>query len=291
LELEKDLGTKGDVTTNYIFDKNEKKPVKAKIIAKEAGVVAGIEEIKYFLIDADPNFRPHIRGNFGIMFRVEDGQEIKKGDVLMEISADIHDLLAVERVILNLLMRMSGISTFTRKIVDNVKEYGTLITPTRKTLWGLLDKKAVSVGGGGTHRLNLADSVLVKDTHLDAMDRDFDKVLNKIISLKPDCRFIEVEVMNENEAIVATEKLYELLKGSGLMDIGVIMFDNMTPSEISKTLSSLKEKKLHENILFEASGGINEENVVEYAKTGVDIISMGILTMGARSLDFSMKII
>jgi len=290
LELEKDLGTKGDVTTNYIFDKNEKKPIKAKVIAKEDGIIAGIEEVKYFLVDADPNFRPHIRGNFGIMFKVEDGQKIQKGDTIMEISADIHDLLAAERVLLNLLMRMSGIATFTRDIVNKVKEYGTLITPTRKTLWGLLDKKAVSVGGGGTHRLNLADSVLIKDTHLDAENRNFDGILSKVIENKPDCRFIEVEVLDKKETLIAAEKLYKLLKESGLMDIGVIMFDNMSPQDVKGALDEMKNKKLYDNLLFEASGGINEKNVEEYAKTGVDIISMGCLTNGVRSLDMSMKV-
>jgi len=291
LELEKDLGTKGDITTNYIFDRNEKRPVKAKVIAKEAGVVAGIEEVKYFLVDADPNFRPHIRGNFGIMFKVEDGDRVEQGDILMEISADIHDLLAVERVLLNLLMRMSGIATFTRNLSDKVKKYGTLVTPTRKTLWGLLDKKAASVGGGGTHRLNLADSVIVKDTHLDVMDRDFGEVLKRVIDHKPDCKFVEVEVLNEKEALIAAEKLYDLLKGSGLMDIGVIMFDNMKPEEISKALDEMKNKKLYDNLLFEASGGIDEKNIERYAETGVDIVSMGCITNGVKSLDMSLKII
>src|SRR3989338_506993 len=152
LELEKDLSLKGDVTTDSIFP--ETRVVKAKIIAKKEGVFAGHDEIKYFLIDADAQFRPKIRGSFELNFHFRDGEEFKPGDVLVEISAELHDLLAVERATLNLIMRMSAIATMTRRMINIVKDHDVLITPTRKTLWGLIDKKAVVIGGGGSHRLN-----------------------------------------------------------------------------------------------------------------------------------------
>lgn len=289
LELEKDLGAKGDVTTNSLFP--ELKEVKAKVIAKEDGVLAGLEEIKYFLIDADENFRPRVSGKFSIDFKKKDGDLLHKGDVIMDISAEVHDLLAIERIMLNLLMRMSGIATKTRRIVDKVAEYGTLIVPTRKTLWGLLDKKGVVVGGGGTHRLNLCDAILIKDTHLDLMDRDFHKVLKSLGEKKPDCRFIEIEIENIDEAVSAAKFLSVNMATYQLNTIGAIMFDNTDPADIKKAIERIKADGLHEKLLFEASGGINEMNVAEYAATGVDIISMGELTNGVKSLDMSMKIV
>lgn len=289
LELEKDLGAKGDVTTWAVFP--EKQEAKAQVIAKENGILAGVEEVKYFLVDADTNFRPKVSGQFELNIKKNDGDVLKKGDVIMEILAEVHDLLAVERVVLNLLMRMSGVATKTHSIVKKVKEYGTLITPTRKTLWGLLDKKGVVIGGGGTHRLNLCDAVLIKDTHLDLLGRDIYRVMKNLSENKPDCRFIEVETESAKEALSAAKFLAVDLSTYKLNTIGAIMFDNMTPSDIKAALDEMKKEDLYEKLLFEASGGINEENVVEYAKTGVDIISMGELTNGVASLDMSMKIV
>lgn len=289
LELEKDLGAKGDVTTAAIFPENRE--VKARIIAKEDGVLAGVSEIGYFLVDADENFRPRVSGKFSLDLKKKDGDFLKNGDVIMEISAEVHDLLAVERVVLNLLMRMSGVATKTRRIVDKVEKYGTLIVPTRKTLWGLLDKKGVVVGGGGTHRLNLCDAVLIKDTHLDLMGGDVYRTLKTLSENKPDCRFIEVEIENPKEAVNAAKFLSVNLSTYKLNTIGVVMFDNTKPEDIKIAVDEIKKEGLYEKLLFEASGGINEENVVFYAETGVDIISMGSLTNGVESLDMSMKIV
>jgi len=185
---------------------------------------------------------------------------------------------------------MSGVATKTRRIVEKVKEYGTLIVPTRKTLWGLLDKKGVVVGGGGTHRLNLCDAVLIKDTHLDLLGRDVYRVMKNLSENKPDCRFIEVETESAKEALSAAKFLSVDLSTYKLNTIGAIMFDNMNSSDIEMALEEMKKEDLYEKLLFEASGGINEENVVEYAKTGVDIISMGELTSGVKGLDMSLKI-
>lgn len=287
LELEKDLGTKGDITTDSIFV--EKKEVKAKIVAKEAGVFAGREEIQYFLVDSDRNFRPGIKGEMRVDFRLRDGEEFKKGDVLLEIVAEIHDLLAVERVVLNLIMRMSAIATMTKKVITMVKDYDVLITPTRKTLWGLLDKKAVMIGGGGSHRLNLSDAILVKDTHLDAVDHNFELVLQRIKDSKHDMRFVEIEVENTEEALAAA-RAFEKFLGTEIRSIGVLLLDNMTAEQMAHTMVEIKKAGLYDNLLFEASGGINEGSVLDYAKTGVDIISMGCLTSGIRGVDMSLKI-
>jgi len=286
LELEKDLGTKGDITSNSIFE--EKPTVKAKIVAKEDGVFAGREEIQYFLIDADPQFRPRIKSEFKLKFNVEDGQEIKNGDVLVEIEAELHDLLAVERTVLNLIMRMSAIATMTRRIVDLVKDYDVLITPTRKALWGWIDRKAVVVGGGGTHRLNLADAVLVKNTHLDILNRDLDLVLQRVSEANLDCRFVEIEVSNVDE-VVRLAQIFPKYLGAKIRSVGAALIDNVSAEDTKSAIEKVKSLGLYDNILFEASGRINEKTVLDYAKTGVDIVSMGCLTSGVQSLDMSLR--
>ncbi|MBD3360491.1 carboxylating nicotinate-nucleotide diphosphorylase [Candidatus Peregrinibacteria bacterium] len=289
LELEKDLGSKGDITTDSIFEENRK--AKAQVLANSNGIIAGLEEIRYFLVDSDPSFKPNIEGNFNVNFNKKDGDNVKSGEVLMEITAGIKDLMVIERIILNLLTRMCGIATFTRKIVDKVKDYDVLLTPTRKTLWGLLDKKAVVIGGGGTHRLNLTDAVLIKDNHLVFGDYDFDKILKKVIEKDPQCRFIEIEADNIDDAIKTGEAFKKYMNSGDVKCVGAVMLDNMKSEDVSKALKLLKEKNIYDSLLFEASGGIKEANVLEYAKTGVDIISMGCLTGGVECFDLKMQIV
>lgn len=289
LELEKDLAPGGDVTTKAIF--HEDRIVRARIIAKGAGIFAGLEEIRYFLVEADPKFRPSIRGEFKVDFKVGDGDAFVVGDVLLEIEAEVHDLLAVERVVLNLLMRMSGIATFTRTIVDMVEGCDVLITPTRKTLWGLLDKRAVLVGGGGSHRLNLSDAILVKDTHLDLMGGDVGKILEKIAAFGGDYRFIELELESADLALTAAELLTKYLDEKKIRSMGAILLDNMSAAEVRDVMAEMVRRGLKDGLLFECSGGINEENVLEYAQTGVDIVSMGCLTSGIKGVDMSLKVV
>lgn len=288
LELEKDLAFGGDKTSMAIIP--EGKRCKARVVAGEDGVFGGREEIQYFLVDADARFRPSIKGEFTLNFFYADGEQFKAGDTLFEMESAARDILAVERTVLNLIMRMSGVATFTKKIVDATKDFDVLITPTRKTLWGLLDKKAVVLGGGGTHRINLGDAMMIKDTHLDLLDRDFETIFRKLESSGEDVRFIEIEVSDEDEAVEVAKKADKSIKEKKLRVLGTILFDNMTPQQIAGSLDIIKKESLHEGLLFEASGGITEENVKDYAATGVDIISMGCLTMGARSVDFKMKI-
>jgi nicotinate-nucleotide pyrophosphorylase (carboxylating) len=290
LELEKDLAPSGDLSTTLLFGEGDFN-VKAKIVAKSSGILAGIREIKYFLTESDPNFKPRLRGKFMIDFNLNDGDKVLVGDTIMEISANVHDVLAVERTILNLLMRMSSVATNTSKFVEVVRDYNVLLAPTRKTLWGLLDKKAVFVGGGGTHRLNLSDAVILKDTHLDILDRDFEDVFKRIIKGPNDFRFLEIEVSSIEESIDVARRFSEAFSVNKIESVGVVMFDNMNPSSISNELSELKKLDLYDNILFEASGGISKENLLEYAKTGVDIISLGALTSGISSFDMSLKVL
>ena len=280
LELEKDLGLLGDITTAAVFP--GKQMVRGKIVARESGILCGIEEIRYFLVESDAAFKPRV-GEFKVDFKFKDGDLLSAGDVVMEIEAEVHDLLAVERVVLNLLSRMSGVASFTRSVAEKAGD--VMVAATRKTLWGWLDKKAVLIGGGGTHRMNLADSVIVKDTHLDNVGRDFTLVMGRLLDAELDCRFVEIEVESVDEVrrcVEAFERAFEL----GLKSVGVVMMDNMSPAEIADAMARVNSEK----ILFEASGGITEKNVADYAATGVDIVSMGCLTGGVKGMDFGMKV-
>ncbi len=283
LELEKDMNELGDITTQALF--GPKDSARGIITAGEDGILAGAEEIQYFLVSSSKKFKPGVHGNFAVKFFKADGEIIHKGDKIAEISGYVWDLLAVERVVLNLLMRMSGVATTTRTIVDTVGDE-VLITPTRKTLWGLLDKRAVMLGGGGTHRLNLNDAILVKDNHLALLDGDFGQIVKQIERATTDCRFVEIEIDNIGDAVALSAKLSD----STIDAVRVIMFDNMKPAEITDALTQIKERGHYETLLFEASGGINLGNVSAYAKTGVDIISMGCLTTDAKSLDMSFTV-
>jgi len=289
LELEKDLGSRGDLTTKSVF--TDERVVKAKFVAKACGVLAGLEEIKYFLVDSDAKFRPSLKGDFKLDFFFKDGDIVQSGDIIFEIEAEIHDLLAVERVVLNLLVRMSGVATFTRRLVEMVGGLGVFLAATRKTLWGWLDKKAVSIGGGFTHRLNLSDSVIVKDTHLDVFGRDLDLLWGNLLKAKLNCRFVEVEVETVDEALKMAALMRGSLDSGELKSVPVIMLDNFASADICSLIEKVKLAGLYDGILFEASGGISEKNLLEYAETGVDIVSMGCLTSWVKGLDVSMKIV
>ncbi|MFA4831429.1 MAG: carboxylating nicotinate-nucleotide diphosphorylase [Patescibacteria group bacterium] len=252
--LREDLDSKGDLTTNRLIKQNKK--TKAQIIAKENGILAGIEETLWFL-------RRH--KVTGIRHK-KDGDMIKKDDVFLSLSGGIKDILKTERVALNLLQRLSGIATQTNKLIKKTKNK-ILICPTRKTQWGLLDKKAVAVGGGGTHRLGLYDWVLVKDNHLSQCP-----LSSFPFPLSPS--FWEIEVNTSKEASEFSKYQPD-----------AIMFDNFKSKQIKKMIP-----KLNSQIIFEASGGINEFNLAEYAKTGVDVISIGALTHSARALDISLEL-
>lgn len=284
LELEKDLGLNGDITTESVIKGDVAK--EGVVFAEEDGIVAGLEEIKYFLVDSDPRFKPRV-GSLAVEFFKKDGEKVAKGEKVLSIKGSVKDILAVERVVLNLLMRMSGVASYVAGLVRMVRDAGcdTLITPTRKTLWGLLDKKACTVGGGGTHRLNLSDAILVKDNHLKILGGSVTTAIKNIAEKKSEARFVEIEVENVEDAILAAESLATFIKIPSC-----VLFDNMSSAEIVKALKAIKDKGYYDKILFEASGGINEGNLVEYAKTGVDIVSMGAVTMGSKALSFTLDL-
>ncbi len=269
--LREDIG-KGDITTDTLIGRNAE--ARAHVIARQDGIVAGIEESLL------------IFSNNGVKIKKykQDGDEIKKNDILFEFHGNARKILSCERTLLNLLQRMSGIATLTynTKALAN----GCFIAGTRKTLFPLLDKKAISVGGALTHRLNLSDAVLIKDSHLEVLNNSFEKALRLVIeNSKTD--YIEIEVKNEEEALKAANAISKIKSKKPF----AIMFDNMGPQQIKNSVDKIKSSYKTGSLLFEASGGINQENIGEYSKTGVDIISLGFLTHSAKALDMSLEIL
>ena len=260
--LKEDIGRKGDITTNSIFKKAKKK--RAVIKANNGGVLAGIEEVKWFLE----------QNRLKVKLMKKDGVRIKKGDRILTITGNIKDILKTERVALNVLSRMSGIATETLKLKITGKGK-VLVCPTRKTLWSLMDKKACVMGGGGTHRLGLWNFILIKDNHLELLKNNVDKALTP---LKRSKRVVEVEVENKDQALDAAK-----------YNPDIIMFDNFRAKKIRKVISKINKKFPNNDIIFEASGMINKYNIKKYSNSGVDVISVGYLTHSVKSLDFSLS--
>lgn len=284
LELEKDLGDNGDITTDSFIQ--NKQDATARIYANEPGIMAGSAEIVYFLMTSDPVFRPRMDA-IKIIQSFQDGKRFEKDDILLEIYGDVRNILKTERIILNFLQHMCGISTYSKELIDRAKEANSdvLVVPTRKTTWGLLDKKAVTIAGGGTHRLNLDNAILVKDNHI-ALKGSIKELLSNFIKPNVPYEFFEIEIDEKGEVLETARTLLT-------MDIPkppVIMFDNMKPKDIEELIALLKRENLYDEILFEASGGINKKNLAQYARTGVDIISMGALTQKIRPVDLSLEI-
>jgi len=267
--LAEDLG-QGDITTALIV--SEKSTAEAEVIAKESGIVCGIEEAKILLESLGLQVEALVR----------DGQKIRASQVLLKISGKARTLLSVERTLLNLLSRMSGIATATKEVVEKIRKskLKTRVACTRKTAPGLLyfDKKAVSVGGGDTHRLHLDDMVLIKDNHI-KIAGNVEKAVEKARENVSFSKKIEVEVTRVEDALTAAK--------SGA---DIIMLDNFSPKQVKKAIKLLEKAGFREKVLLEASGGITKENILEYASTGVDIVSLGEITQSSRALDMSLEI-
>jgi len=276
-ELEKDLNFKGDISSDFLFNNDDRIDVFVK--AKSEGLICGIYEISYFLKSFD---------DLRFEFLVRDGDLVENNDRVLILSSNTKTVFALERTVLNFLSHMSGIASFTNSLLKKINTYPVSIAATRKTSWGLLDKKAVFIGGGLTHRLNLSDAIMLKDTHLAACGKNWDFIFEKILTLENlNVRFFEIEVENKKDAL---ELFSFFTKNKLIKFVPIIMLDNMSPEEISETLFLFKILDGGEKVLVEASGGINEKNILDYAKTGVDVLSMGCLTNGVKSMDFSLKV-
>lgn len=267
--LAEDIG-QGDITTAAVVPSGLK--VEAAIIAKEAGIAAGIDETVVLAESLGLNVKTE----------VGDGRKIKNGQVIMKISGDARTILSAERTMLNLLSRMSGVATATRELTEKLRSSGlkTILACTRKTAPGLLyfDKRAVQVGGGDTHRLHLDDLVLIKDNHI-AVAGGVAKAVKTAKERASLSKKIEVEVTKAGDAIIATEA-----------GADIIMLDNFPVRQIAKVVTQLKKMKLFGKVLLEASGGIRGENLVKFASTGVDVVSIGELTNSVKALDISLEI-
>jgi nicotinate-nucleotide pyrophosphorylase (carboxylating) len=281
--LQDDLAN-GDLTAAALDFKPDR--VSASVIAREEGVVAGLEE-----------FALLYRGRgVDVVLEKRDGDPIGPGDTVLLAQGDQTKLLALERVGLNLLQRMSGIASASNRAQKRVRKSGfdTRIIGTRKTPWGSLDKRALHLGGVGTHRLNLGDAILIKNNHLALLaNREEDAAplaIERAWRLNAKAAFIEVEVRSEAAARAAAVAFRSLLERSDDDYPCVLMLDNMSPAQIGSVLDMLHRENLWDLTLVEASGGISEASVLEYAATGIDAISIGSLTHSVRALDLSQRI-
>ncbi len=285
--LAQDLGARGDVTTQLLFG-DHTYPAKAVVRAKEEGVLAGLEEVTWFLQQKGIEVTPH---------RI-DGQRISTGDTILDLRGSERNLLETERVCLKVLQRMSGIASMTRRVVDRIADAGldTLVLATRKTHWPLLDKKAVYLGGGGTHRVGLWDAVLIKDNHLEGLKREgyadtyIEEALTRVWDQRSTVAFIEIEVETEEDAFIAAEA-YKRRRRYGDEIPCIVMLDNMSPVQIGQVIDRLKARDVYDYTLLEASGGITQTNVLDYAETGVDALSMGALTHSPHALDLNQTLL
>ncbi|MBQ4137778.1 MAG: carboxylating nicotinate-nucleotide diphosphorylase [Clostridia bacterium] len=261
--LEEDIGT-GDITTLSTIPENAR--AHGRYIAKEDGVLCGIDVARrtFELLGTEVDFTVYKK----------DGDEVKRGDIIAEVSGDAIGVLTGERCGLNIMQRLSGVATATRKAVNAVMGTKAKICDTRKTTPGLrvLEKYAVRVGGGTNHRFNLADGVLIKDNHIVAAG----SITNAVSAARkniPHTLKIEVEVENFDQLAEA-------------LDAGadIIMLDNMSVSDMAKAVEITAGRAM-----LEASGNMGERDLYEVAKTGVDLISIGALTHSVKALDISLK--
>jgi len=255
----------GDITSVLL----PKKKIKAKIISRQEGVLAGVKF-------AGDIFR--LKG-CNVKIIKKDGAKLKSNQIILQISGNAGTVLSCERTALNLLSRMSGIAMQTNFLVSKIRKINrkTKLYSTRKTAPGLrfFDKEAIMIGGGHKHRMSLNDMVMIKDNHL--------LVTNSMEGIIKNARkrhkHVEVEVENQRDAILAAN--------SGAT---IVMLDNFSPVQIKKTITALQKKKLRNKVKLEASGGINSKNIAAYAKTGVDMISVGSITNSVKGLDLSLEV-
>lgn len=254
----------GDITTNGTVPADAR--VSGRFIAKDDGVLCGIDiaERTFALVGDGVEIKKFF----------QDGDNIKKGDVIAEINGNARTILTGERTALNLMQRASGIATQTAEAVKSVKGTKALIADTRKTMPGLrlLDKYAVRVGGGSNHRFNLSDGILIKDNHISAAG----SITNAVLAARrnsPHTLKIEVEVEN-----------FEQLEEALAVKADIIMLDNMSNSDMKKAVQIINGRAI-----IEASGNMGEKNLAEVASTGIDLISIGALTHSVKALDISLK--
>lgn len=267
--LREDIGD-GDHSTLSSIDPAARGKAVLKI--KEDGVLAGMEVAEKIFRFKEP----------GIIFTPfkKDGEPMQYGEKAFEVEAHVHTILQCERLVLNCMQRMSGIATLTRKYTSLLEGYKTKLLDTRKTTpnFRLLEKEAVRIGGGVNHRFGLYDMIMLKDNHIDycgGIEKAIDKAWQYVQEQKPG---LKIEV--ETRSLEDVQKVMAMGKGK----VFRIMLDNFKPEQIKEAVALIGE-----DFETEASGGINLDNITDYAKAGVDFVSVGALIHQARSLDLSLK--
>jgi nicotinate-nucleotide pyrophosphorylase (carboxylating) len=280
-ETKADVGAKGDITSDAVLINGKR--VRSLIYSRSPGIVAGLEEVSLLLKEHD----------ILVKQLKNDGDRIRKGSKLLLLEGNEKSLLKIERPLLDILSRMSGIATLTDSLLREIN-CKVPIASTRKLEWRFLDKKAVFIGRGLTHRLALWESILIKDNHLDTLRKEKIKdvvgvALERAWKHRKKAVFIEIETRNEKEALRAFEKFRELKSNRNYPCI--VMLDNMETLAIKRIIKKLKNMKLIDYALIEASGGINPSNIKSYANSGADVLSLGYLTTTQRSLDVKLRVI
>jgi nicotinate-nucleotide pyrophosphorylase (carboxylating) len=267
--LKEDIGD-GDHSTLSSIEPHAKGKAVLKI--KQDGILAGMQVAEKIFRYKEP----------ATVFRAfkKDGEEMKYGENAFEVEAHVHTILQCERLVLNCMQRMSGIATLTRQYTEKLIGYKTKLLDTRKTTpnFRLLEKEAVRIGGGVNHRFGLYDMIMLKDNHIDycgSIEKAIEKAAEYVNTIKPGLK-IEVETRNIDDV----KRVIKMGKGK----VSRIMLDNFKPEQIKEAVDLIGEQ-----FETEASGGINLDNIAEYAKTGVDYVSVGALIHQAKSLDLSLK--
>ena len=262
-----DLGD-GDHTSLSTIPSNTKG--QAKLIIKEDGILAGVElALRIF---------SHIDAELVVEELIHDGTPVKYGDIALTVSGSTHSILLAERLVLNCMQRMSGIATKTNSIVSLISPYKTKLLDTRKTTPGLryIEKWAVRIGGGVNHRIGLYDMILIKDNHVDYAGGIANAINAANAYLKANSKDLQIEIEVRN--------LSELSTVLSTGNVNRIMLDNFEIDDLKAAV-----KLIDGRYITEASGGITETNIEDYAACGVDYISMGALTHSVKSLDMSLK--
>jgi len=261
--LNEDLGEEGDITSDSLFTDEIGK---AHILAKDDCIVAGLDEAFMVFLNTGANLSKE----------VIDGEEIKSGSIVAEVSGSVKSILKGERLALNFICRMSGIASETRRLIDICKSVNSSVSiaATRKTTPGFrkYEKKAVALGGGEPHRMGLFDVVMIKDNHLKCFGSVEDAIKKAQKNVKD--KIIEVEVESEIDAVIAAK-----------LGVDVIMLDNFSINDLKSVVDNIK--KINSKVLIEISGGISSENILDYA-VFADRISLGCLTHSVKSIDFSL---
>jgi len=245
----------------------------AKILVKSAGYISGLEELKILY-----NFL-----NISTTFKIKDGAEVNKGDIVVELKGNTRDILLGERVGLNLITHMSAITTTARRYVKLIKDSGKKVkfACTRKTTPGIriFEKKAAELGQADVHRFSLDDMVLLKDTHLRYYNGNIEKLLKEAKRRNSFSKKIEIEIEKVDDVLTAAKN-----------GADIIMLDNMSPDQVEDAINLLKKHNLRDNIIVEVSGGITQENFVDYLLSEPDVISSGLITQfPSEQVDFSLR--